>query len=257
MTYHVLNGDALVERFKATGLEGEMIIVRECLIEGDLQGNTLQEFYQTRAAYIGKTYGESSAEYYRRVAGEFKKLQAAPENSEFNLWFGYDLFCRANLWFIISLLQGLSITKKVYVVYPSYLHGPDVWKDFGGATPENLITCYNNRVPFSEIDLHLGTDLWTAYKSGNLATLEALSKQTFACFPYLEEVCKAHIERFPPNGGMGKPELVIADIIQNDTTEFHAVFTAFFNREGIYGFGDAQVKRIYDKVLQSLDTHSF
>jgi hypothetical protein len=249
MTYHILNGDALIERFNATGLKGEKVVARECLIEGDLHGDSLPEFYQTRAKHIEKMYGESQSEYYVRVVNEFEKLQAVPDGSEFNLWFGYDLFCCANMWFILSILNSLSIQKIIFAVYPSYLKAYEVWNDFGGATPEDLITCFNSRTPFDEAGLRLGADLWTAYKNADLTKLETLSKQPSSCFPYLHEVCKAHIERFPKNGGKGKPERVIEDIVQNTSSDFHTVFTEFFKREGIYGFGDAQVKQLYDNVL--------
>jgi hypothetical protein len=251
MTYHILNGDALVERFRATSLQGEMVIIRECLIEGNLQGDTLTEFYQTRAKFIEKTYDEGQSQYYARVVSEFEKILAAPDGSEFNLWLGYDLFCRANMWFVLSLLNSLPITKQVFAVYPSYLQGSDVWRDFGGATAEDLRNYFNAKIPFDEADLRLGADLWAAYKKGDLIRLEVLSKQHSRCFPYLEEVCKAHIERFPKNGGRGRPEQVIADIVLNQTSDFNRLFIEFFKRQGIYGFGDAQVKQHYDKVIHN------
>src|SRR3712207_6301561 len=99
MTYHVLNGDALVDRFLDTGLSGEMVVARECLIEGDLSGSTRDAFYLARANYLALAYNEVQKNYFEEVASEFEKLTTAPSPSEFNLWFGYDLFCRANLWF--------------------------------------------------------------------------------------------------------------------------------------------------------------
>ena len=59
MIYHILNGDALIDRFSATGLKGKMVVARECLIEGDLTGDKPEEFYQTRANYLAAKYGES------------------------------------------------------------------------------------------------------------------------------------------------------------------------------------------------------
>jgi hypothetical protein len=251
MTYHILNGDALIERFRATGLVGEVVVARECLIEGDLRGDNLPAFFQTRAAYIAATYGENRTAYFARVVTEFEKLQAAPDGSEFNLWFGYDLFCRANMWFVLSLLDDLGLNKKVYAVYPFYLKDKDVWNDFGGATPQDLADCFKNRITLTDADIRLGVGLWKAYKSGDLAALETLSKSTSVAFPYLEEVCKAHIERFPKDGISGRPERVLQDIIAYKTTDFNAVFSEFFHREGIYGFGDSQVKQLYDKVLRN------
>src|SRR5260221_5854850 len=256
MTYHVLNGDALTERFLATGLPGETVITRECLIDGSLSGDTLSEFYQTRAKYIKDTYNEPEKGYYAGVVKEFEKLSGAADHSGFNLWFGYDLFCRANMWFILSLLNNLQIKKEIFVVYPSYLEADEIWKDFGSATPGDLMACFKERIKFSDEDLALGNNLWNAYKNNDLAVLGNLSKQNSGCFPYLHEVCRAHIERFPGNNEKSRPEKVIEEIIQNETRDFHSVFSKFFSREGIYGFGDSQVKQIYDKVMLSKYTGS-
>ena len=250
MTYHILNGDALIDRFLATGLDGEMVVARECLIEGDLEGDTLPQFWQTRAKYLGGVYNEQQQRYFDDVASQFEKLLAAPDPSEFNLWFGHDLFCQANMWFTLSLLDSLSIKKDVFVVYPSFLEPEHVWKEFGGATTNDLITAYRNRTRFHEEDLKLGTELWTAYKNHDFGYLKNLSTTSSPCFPYLKEVCQAHIDRFPVPGMKGRPERVIEEILQHSSKEFHVVFSEFSKREGIYGFGDSQLKDIYNRVLR-------
>ncbi|HEY0059022.1 MAG TPA: hypothetical protein VGB56_07785, partial [Flavisolibacter sp.] len=138
MTYHVLDGDALAERFSALQLPGDMVIVRECMIEGDLSGGNLEEFYQRRAAYLERTYKESGRNYQDEVISELAKITSAPAGSQVNLWFGYDLFCFANMLFVLSLIEPWSGDKQVCVVYPSHLSGNDVWLDFGGATAAQL-----------------------------------------------------------------------------------------------------------------------
>ena len=251
MIYHILNGDALIDRFSATGLKGKMVVARECLIEGDLTGDTPDAFYQTRANYLAATYGESQKDYFKEVAIEFDKIRTASNPSEFNLWFGYDLFCRTNMWFVISLLQSLPIQKQIFVAYPSYLNGSDIWQDFGKAGPDELVVCFHNRIAFTNKDLQLANKLWKAYKNGDLSELSQLSKQQSDCFPYLEEVCQAHIDRFPAQNTRSRPEKVVEELLAGAHTDFPSVFNEFFKREGIYGFGDLQVKRMYDKLLQN------
>lgn len=251
MIYHILNGDALVDRFVATGLKGERVVARECLIEGDLSGDTIAAFYQARAHYLEATYNESSTHYFKDVVPEFEKIRAATDASEFNLWFGYDLFCQANMWFVISLIQSLPVQKQIFVVYPSHLSRNDIWKDFGKASPAQLVSCFDNRVLFTDTDLQLATELWEAYKNNDFTSLSRLSKQPSACFPYLEEVCQAHIDRFPAEGGKSRPERAIEALLADAPADFPAVFVEFFRQQGVYGFGDQQVKRIYDKVRQN------
>jgi hypothetical protein len=155
------------------------------------------------------------------------------------------------MWFVLSIINSLSIKKKVYAVYTSYLDrtSKQFWNGFGPANSGELTICFANRIPLSEVDLQLGQNLWTAYKSGNLEELIHLAKTQSPAFPYLQEVIKAHVDRFPKEGTKGRPEEVLEDIIKNVSTDFHKVFQEFWNRESIYGFGDIQLKQLYDKVM--------
>lgn len=247
MIYNILNGDALAYSFPDAKIEGDVIVVRECLIEGDLSGDNLHDFWQSRAKYMGVT----ETEYQSAVINEFEKIRAAPENSTFNLWFEYDLFCQVNMWFVLSIINSLPIKKKVFAVYTSYLDkaNKQFWNGFGPANSDELKVCYADKIPLSEADINFGKNLWEAYKNGDLDELTNLSKHQSLAFPYLQEVVKAHVARFPKDGTKGRPEKVIEDITKNISTDFHIVFKEFWNRESIYGFGDTQLKHLYDKVM--------
>ena len=248
MIYQILNGDSLAYSFADAKIEGDIIVVREALIDGDLSGNDLQAFWQSRAKYIGVT----AAEYHGKVASEFEKIMHAPNDSEFNLWFEYDLFCQVNMWFVISIINNLPVKKKVYAVYTSHLdrNNKHFWNGFGPADSSELQVCFADRILLSDADLQLGQELWAAYKDNNFEELIRLAKNQSPAFPYLQEVVKAHIDRFPKDGTIGRPEKVIEDITQNVSTDFHKVFQEFWDRESIYGFGDTQLKLLYDKVMR-------
>jgi hypothetical protein len=176
----------------------------------------------------------------------------AHDDSEFNLWFEYDLFCQVNMWFVISIINSLSVNKKIYAVYTSYLDRNDkhFWNGFGPANSSRLQVCFADRILLSDADLQLGQELWVAYKDHNVEELIRLAKNQSFAFPYLQEVVQAHIERFPKDGANGRPEKVIEDITKNISTDFHKVCKEFWRRESIYGFGDTQIKSLYDKVMR-------
>ena len=249
MVYNILNGDSLAHSFPDTKIEGDTIVVREALLDGELSGDNLHEFWQSRAKYLGIT----ETEYNNSVVKEFEKIMNAPDHSAFNLWFEYDLFCQVNMWFVISIIHSLPIKKKVFAVYTSYLDktSKQFWNGFGSANTDDLKVCYANKVSLGEADINLGQQLWKAYKNGNLGELTNLSMHQSVAFPYLQEVIKAHVDRFPEDSSKGRPENVIEDITKNVTTDFPKVFQEFWNRESIYGFGDVQLKSIYDKVMHS------
>lgn len=248
MIYNILNGDSLAYSFPGAGIEGEIVVVREALIDGDLSGDNLQDFWHARAGYLGLT----QAGYQDQVASEFEKILNAPDGSEFNLWFEYDLFCQVNMWFVISIINSLPIKKKVYAVYTTYLDRSSrhFWNGFGPANSSQLQVCFNDKILLSDTDLQIAQELWTAYKANNFDELARLAKHQSVAFPHLAEVVKAHIDRFPKDGRNGRPESVIEDITKNISTDFQKVFEEFWKRESIYGFGDVQLKRIYDKVMQ-------
>ena len=124
------------------------------------------------------------------------------------------------------------------------------WNGFGPANSENLKICEANKIKLNEADMRLGQDLWQAYKNGHLEDLALLSSNKFLAFPYLQEVIQAHLDRFPKEGTKGRPESVMEYIIKNVSTDLNEVMQEFWKRESIYGFGDTQVKEIYDRVMQ-------
>jgi hypothetical protein len=248
MVYNILNGDALAYSFPDAKIEGDIIVVREDLIDGDLSGDNLHDFWQSRA----KSLKTTTSEYNTTVVTEFEKIRNAPDDSEYNLWFEYDLFCQVNMWFVISIIAGLPIRKKVFAVYTSHLDqtSKHFWNGYGQANSDELKVCYANRISLTEIDIRFGRELWNAYKNSNLEELTNLSRHKSLAFPYLQEVVKAHVDRFPKHGTKGRPERVIEDITKNISTDFNELFKEFWKRESVYGFGDNQLKSLYDKVVR-------
>jgi hypothetical protein len=162
MILHVLPGDSLVETFNASGIEGKIAVCRECLVEGDATGATLPEFWETRARFLGGQYGETADRYHETVVREFAKLTALQSDSEVNLWFEYELFCQANMWFCLSLLA--SSTADIFRIAPVTLSDDKIWDGFGKMTPEDLKACFARRIKLTADDIELGTELWSAFE---------------------------------------------------------------------------------------------
>ncbi len=245
--YHILNGDALKERLSEE-INGEIIVARECLVDGDVNGQTLETFYKTRAHFLSQNYADVSSEnYFRDVVPEFEKMLSIPEHSKINLWFEDDLFCQVNFWFVIHLLKPGLANKKMYLVRPKI----NTEYGFGGINNENLLALVDDRVRLTEIDrLSL---MWTHYQNHNLEELLNTALMLEKEHPYILKAVRVHIQRFPENGGLGRPEQAILKIISDlGTNEFGPVFREFCKRESIYGFGDLQFKRLFDIVTNKI-----
>jgi hypothetical protein len=236
MKIHVLAGDPLAADFKDANIEGEIIVCRECLVEGDVRAANLEDFWRVRAGFIKTTYGETEEKYFAGVVSEFEKLKNLASGAEVNLWFEYELFCQTNMWFCLSLLQETK--ASVYRVAPVVRTEADVWKGFGRLSAEDLQKCLAERIKFSDEDRALGVELWQAFQNANYEKLERLSEIESECFPRLKEVCRAEMEKG------SRPQKILREIIAGGTTDFAEIFPEFSSRAGVYGFGDAQVKRI-------------
>ena len=239
MKYHVLPGDSLVKSFEETNVEGKLIVCRECLIDGDVKATSLEEFWQVREKYL-TSYEKPKNFYVENVKSEFEKLLNLNEKDEVNLWFEYELFCQTNMWFCLWLLKNTR--TDIYRVAPIINDEKDIWKGFGILGREDLQKSFEAREKFEKEDIKLGFDLWEAYQDKNFDELKKLSIIESGCFPGLRNVCEAEIEKEI------RPKAVLQKIMANGEKDFGKAFQKFNETEGIYGFGDLQVKKIFDEL---------
>jgi len=240
MILHVLPGDSLLETFKASGIDGDIAVCRECLVEGDVEGDTLPEFWETRARFLGSQYAETADHYHETVVREFAKLTALQAGSEINLWFEYELFCQTNLWFCLSLLANSTV--DIFRVAPVILSDDKIWDGFGNMTPDDLKACFAKRIRLSAGDIALGADLWSAYREHDSKRMAELSTRESNSFPKLKDVTAAAIEK------ESLPRQILDEIVGNGELDFSDVFREFKKRAGVYGYGDAQVKSLLAKI---------
>jgi len=244
---HILNGDQLAYQLQGASYFQTHLVFREALIVGPVAASNLDAFWKIRTEFIASSYGVTSEEYTQKTVSEIERLHALPEDTEICLWFEDDLFCQANLWFILSVLAEMP-KLKLFRVFPPISTTEDRWAGFGQADLESLEDCYEARVPFHPSDVALGKTLWQAYSSQDWNVFKSLSIQSCPCFESLEAVCQAHLDRLPGTDGLGKPERILYEVMASGATDFRLIFKEFNRQAGIYGFGDLQVKGMYDRI---------
>lgn len=240
--YHVLNGDALREQFPEN-IPGDIIVLRECLVDGPVRAKTLEDFFALRAAFISAHYNEvATPEYFANTVSEINKLLAIPAGAKVYLWFEDDLFCQVNFWFVMYWLQQKENPPMVYLVRPQ-VHTA---YGFAGLEEEELIQIFQNSVLLTKAD-EIAT-LWTAYQQGDTTALLQTARD-LPTYPFIREAVEAHLDRIPDGTDPGRPVRALRQImLELGTQEFSPVFKVFSQREAIYGFGDLQVKRLW-KIL--------
>jgi len=244
--YHILNGDSLKEQFPES-IQGEIIVTRECLVDGSVKGKNLTEFFKTRAEFISSNYvGYNKHDYFEKTVPEFQKMQNISDDSDINLWFEDDLFCQVNFWFVINLLNKSHSNIQFFLIRPKS-HSQ---YGFGGLNKSELISIFENRLELTELDKL--ARLWDYYRINDTKKLIESSKHLKNTYPFIFAAVEAHIERIPTDGELGRPSQSLLQIMKElETDEFEPVFNEFNKRESIYGFGDFQVKRIFDELKKN------
>jgi hypothetical protein len=246
MEVHVLNGDALAEKFP---IKGNIVVCRECLLDGPVDADLPVDFWTMRAEYLSENVAADKQSYFADVKMEFEKLTRLQSPSTITLWFEHDLFCQVNMWFVLSFLKHHHIAFPVYRVLPPST-GTSVCTGFGNIAASDLPALYDQRIKLSDDDRELGENLWNAYRDGDLKKLKSLSVTASASYPLLDEICDAHIQRFSKYG-YGRPQARLKQIVDSGVSGFSNIFAEFQKTEGIYGFGDVQVKSMLSDILPS------
>jgi len=240
--YHILNGDSLKEQFPKNIL-GQIIVTRECLVDGNIQGSTQDEFFKNRATFISETHGCKIENYYDITVSQFEKMKEIPQNSEINLWFEDDLFCQVNFWFVLSLLAKNNKKYQYNLVRP--LKGHEY--SFGSMSQEELSLAYQEKLELTDLD-KLG-ELWKLYQSEEFNKMATIAKNLEKKYPFILSAIEAHVQRLPSKNSYGRPiESLISIIKDLKTDDFGTVFREFIKREPIYGFGDLQVKKMLEHI---------
>lgn len=237
MNIHVLPGDSLSEEFAKTGIKGEIVACRECLVFGDKSGETLEEFWEHRANFIAIEYGGDPIEYRENVAYELEKLLGLARGIEVNLWFEYELFCQANMWFCLSLLEGSEAT--VFRIEPMNALPDDIWNGFGSLDSSDLVNCFAGRTRLLDDDLEIGADLWKVFRENDRDEIIRLGQYRSPAFPFLKEVCDAAAEID------SRPLAIVRELKAAGITGIESLYPEFQKLAGVYGFGDLQVARLF------------
>jgi hypothetical protein len=243
--FHILNGDSLRQQFPKD-LHGEILVTRECLIEGDVKGNVIEELFDTRAKYINRCYGNDGETFYNQmVVTEFRKMQNIPEGADVNLWFEEDLFCQVNFWFVMNLLSNTLNNRNFFLVCPKA--GSEY--SFAGMNTTELIEAYKNRKIIELSESRMIGELWNFYQMNDFEKMINNAEKLNSKFSFLLPAIQAHIDRIPARGNPGRVTQTLLNIINDlGTTEFAPIFKEFSKREKIYGFGDKQIKNLLEKI---------
>jgi len=246
MTYHILNGDALAERFPKI-IKGETIIMRECLVDGPIQADSLEDLFIKRASYLDETYPLGPLEKYNHfVLPELAKVLKIPAAAKIYLWFEKDVFCQVNSWFLSYLLEQHLGENEVHLVIPD----SDLQLGFAGLDEHDLIIAFEQATIVTGVELIELAKLWQAYQQEDIVKMRELTNE-LSRFEWVKTAVDAEIDRIVENA----PVQILASLIdQLGSENFGTVFREFCKLASVYGYGDLMVKRLFDEISEMRNT---
>lgn len=241
---HILNGDSLADKFP-NDIHGEKAIARECLVDGPVKANSLEELWVIREEFLSKNYGSSDGKgYFDNVVPEFEKILTAATNTKVYCWFELDLFCQVNLWFVMHLLEKHK--GEVYLVLPNKA---DIRFGFAELSEREMEEHYRNARLLTKNERAILGHLWTLYQLNHIDEALTLTKQASYELAFLPDAVQAWKDSIPHGEYPGRPKALLIEIMKEfKTEEFRKIFLEFIKRAPIYGFGDLQVKRLLDEI---------
>ncbi|POY35608.1 hypothetical protein C3K47_14525 [Solitalea longa] len=251
MILHVLNGDALLPNFKRCFFDGDVMIWRECLIEGPVSASNEEDFWNQRTNYISTTYQVPEKEYRHQVVEKLYKIAQPFKYKEINLWFEFDLFCQANMVYILHRLNQFDLSHtKINWVQPQQNSAEEFFFGFSNINNQQLKDFFENRIELQTSDLTFGSKVWKAYTINDIATLQQLIQSAPANFKFFDKVFEAHLARLSGDNEINRVERRLLEVIYKGVNSEIDLLHRFWETESIYGFGDLQVVN-YINALQA------
>jgi hypothetical protein len=241
---HIHNGDCSANIAEESPLPGEHFPFRESLITGPTSAALLgSEWINIRAQHLSESYGVDLQECLQGLLDQEQKLASFPEHEEVVLWFEHDLFCQANLLYLLHWFAQQDMgNMRLSLICVGEFPGKENFRGLGELNAAEMASLFPGRQRVTSAQLKLGEFAWKAYCSPDPAEIKKVVTSDTSLLPYLGPALEAHLRRFPSTrNGLGRIEEQALELINGGTKTFRDLFPRFADEEPVYGFGDAQL----------------
>ncbi|HEU4477942.1 MAG TPA: hypothetical protein VFR80_05445 [Pyrinomonadaceae bacterium] len=249
---HVLNGETTETLLAETAIPGERFSFRDALIAGPTPPLEGEEWRRVRAGYLSQAYDVDLEKCERDLARQEEVFKSFAGHDEVTLWFESDLFCQANLLYVLDTCarQNLTSTKLLLICIGDFPGRKD-FRGLGELDPDELATLYPDRSPVSATQLDLAQQAWKAYRSADPRALEQFLQHDTSQLPFLKSALQLQLARYPSvRNGLNRIESKGLELINNGASLFADLFPRFSESEAGYGFGDAQLWNALQRLIK-------
>jgi hypothetical protein len=225
---HFLNGDSTLITARQADLPGTLVAFRETLVTGPIVPS---DWIETRARFLSDRHEQNLLRMRNDLISQEETIARAADADEVVLWFEHDLFCLANLLYLLTRLEG-------------HRHVTLVWseKPLGLMRADELHALFERRTIVIRRMFAIAHGAWEAYASPDPLGINRFLEKEESEFPFLREGFALHAARFPSlRNGLGILENRALELIGNGLTDFLAIFSRLSETVPKSGFGDGQV----------------
>jgi hypothetical protein len=252
---HIVNGESTLRSLPVNALGGDAHSWWDMLMEGPPPDGT-DAGWQRRAESLEARFGIPRQEYLAARDNGLECLTRASAYDETVLWFEGDLFCLANLTFLLDWFSAHP-SPKLSLVCPSD-------ERLGTLRPDQLAALFEERQPVTPSLLDAGRRAWRALAastrflagSGHPAFCAATGAGSAEAIADAREVLHAaqdaafmfgpalqlQLARIPDADGLSPLERQVLDLVTSEPIKAGQLFKAFCQTQlGIgMGLGDLQ-----------------
>lgn len=252
-TVHIVNGDSTAQILSKTSIEGEVIVWREMLCEGDLHKDVgSDKFWLARYNYFENEVGVPRLEYFDKSIKEIQKIEGISKNSEVVLWFEYDLFCQVNLLALCTyLLKFYRKDIKYSLVCTGREKGKEALQSLSDYSLNEYEYLQNNKVNLSRNNFLFAEECWNLFVENNRQKLKEFDFNRSLKFNYLQMAINQHLKRFSNGSELNQIDNKILNIIDSGGVSKNKIVRELLlwqQKETVYGFGDLQYIMALDRL---------
>lgn len=241
---HLLNGDAVLPAFQASGLPGQPAVWGDVLWEGPLvPGSSRAAEIRARAAYFAGAGNDPTPLVALQEAWD-AGLAAAAAHEEVVLWLEHDLHDQFQLLRHLDHFARQPHARLSLICIGAF-PGVDPFHGLGQLDGAQLAGLLPARRPVTPAQLALAQEGWAAVRQPTPVALAELLQRDTAPFPFLAGAIRRFLEEFPaPTTGLSRTEATILDALLEGPRSAATLFAAVARREERVFMGDWSFARI-------------
>lgn len=252
---HIHGGESSANTARQSTIPGEHFGWREALISGPApSGVEGAEWRKLRARHLSDYYGVDLQKCEADLLGQEETLTTFSGHDEVVLWFEHDLFCQANMLYLLDWFAHHDLGKtRLSLICIGEFPGIEKFRGVGQLNADQLTSLLDTRHEVSATEKKLATAGWQAYCADDPREIEKLLQTDSPALPFLKDALQLHLERFPfVRNGLGRIENRALELIHSGLNEFIDLFSRFGDAESVYGLGDFQ---LWVTLRQMTDTN--